>query len=317
MKTFDTRVILSILLAFTLQVSSSQINSQRVEEVEISNALVVKLGHSKEIRELHKKSPTSQLKKERNRRFKKVPNNFKGRTGKSKAIYKNLEHQGPDLKRQKYFEGLEKDVEPLVNINGLGDNGSPHDPSGDVSDKFYVQMINGTDVGVFNLEGTLIEEFDANTLWSDFNQSSAGDPIVLYDENVDRWLLTEFADPANILIAISDDGDPLGAYTAYNFSTPNFPDYPKYGISPNILTITTNEQGGSQLHNYFIDLQAMYAGEEEVDMQRIEIAGNTGTEGGFYVTTPVDWNGTNAPFDERPIVLNLNDSSWPGGPTRN
>jgi hypothetical protein len=48
-------------------------------------------------------------------------------------------------------------------------------------------------------------------------------------------------------------------------------------------------------------------------MQRIEIDGNQSTESGFYVTTPVDWNGLNLPFDHRPITVRLNDSSWPGG----
>ena len=65
-----------------------------------------------------------------------------------------------------------------------------------------------------------------------------GDPIVLYDQLADRWLISQFctlADPNNHqLIAISKTGDATGAYYLYDFAMPNnkFNDYPHFGMWP-------------------------------------------------------------------------------------
>ncbi|WP_235296969.1 T9SS type A sorting domain-containing protein [Portibacter marinus] len=303
-----------VFLLATLQSSFSQSTTELIENAQVTSSKVVKLGQSRSIRSLKERKLTADFKKRNNRNFKKAPENFKGRRGFSKSIHKSIEHQGPDPLRQTRFSPNGQKVEPFVNVNGIGDFGSPHDPTGDVSDQYYVQMVNATMIGVFDLNGNLISKFSANTLWMEFDQSSVGDPIVLYDEQADRWILTEFSDPANVLIAISDSDDPLGTYTAYNFSTPNFPDYPKYALSLDILILTTNEEGPGELHQYFIDLHGLYRGDEEVNMQRVRIPGSIGIEGGFYVSSPVDWNGFSPPFDNKPITIAMNDSSWDGGP---
>lgn len=296
--------------------TTAQVTSKVVTDIEVSSSQLKFLGKSDEIRNLTAKQVTSKEKKDALRKTKKVPDNFKGRRGESKAFYLDKEHQGPDPIRQGTTGGSQKmvTVDPLVNIDGIGSGGSPLDPTGDVSDQYYVQAVNVTDVGVYDLEGNLIQEFAMNTLWTEFNSSSAGDPIILFDEESDQWIITEFTGPSNLLIAISEDGDPLGSYTAYSFSTPNFPDYPKYAISPQALIVTTNEEGAGTLHQYFIDRAALMAGEDNVTMQRVAIQGNTDTEAGFYVSTPVDWNGANQPYDDSPIVIRINDSSWAGGP---
>src|SRR5690606_34255408 len=73
--------------------------------------------------------------------------------------------------------------------------------------------------------------------------SGFGDPVVLYDELADRWLLSEFASGGNHLcVYISQTSDPVaGGWFAYDFSTPSFPDYPKYGVWPDAYYVTTNE----------------------------------------------------------------------------
>jgi len=315
-----------ILLTFTFSlgiilVVNAQSVTKQLDNIEVSSSTAQFLGKSKEIRDLVKKSPTSKVKKNAMRRLKKVPENFKGKKPGGKSVHADLEHQGPDPIRQTSFNNssnasMMTAIEPLVNIPGLTSGTAPNDPSGDVSDEFYVQAINVTDVGVYDLEGNLVEEFAMNTLWSTLNASSAGDPIILYDENAEKWFITEFTDPANLLIAVSETKDPLGAYNAYSFSTPNFPDYPKYAITPNALVVTTNEEGAGTLHQYFLDIQGLYAGASDVTMIRVAVTGNNNTEAGFYVTTPVDWNGTNMPYDDRPIAIAINDSSWPGGPAQ-
>ncbi|MEL6986645.1 MAG: hypothetical protein AAGK97_02355, partial [Bacteroidota bacterium] len=295
-----------VLLLFTLV----QLNAQENIPINVKATKVKLLGKSKPIRDLDPQQKSSAKYKRKYKRNKQKPDNFRNRRGVSKAIIPELEHQGPDPIRQFARRTPGRSIEPLVNVQGIGDFGSPHDPSGDVSSRFYVQAINVTFVGVFDEQGTLVQEFAMNTLWSEFGVQSAGDPIVLYDQFAKKWIITEFTDPANVLIAVSETGDPLGSYFAYNFSTPEFPDYPKYAIYPDHLVITTNEGGAGVLHNYFLDRNALINGEDNVNMQRVEVTGNTNTEAGFFVSTPVDWNGSLLPNDTRPITMALNDASW-------
>jgi len=69
--------------------------------------------------------------------------------------------------------------------------------------------------------------------------------VVLYDQLADRWILTQFTTRGPIYyncVALSETGDPTGAYFRYAFSTGvNFPDYPKYGVWPNAYFLSTRE----------------------------------------------------------------------------
>ena len=146
--------------------------------------------------------------------------------------------------------------------------------------------------------------------------SSGGDPIILYDQEVDRWLITEFpfgfGSSANrLLVGISHTSDPMGEYDVYAFGTFRFPDYPKYGVWSNAYSVTTNEQGAGELHAYFINKEQLLAGENTVTIQRVSLPGNDNTEANFLVATPVDWSGVLAPPEDRdPLILALNDASW-------
>ena len=80
----------------------------------------------------------------------------------------------------------------------------------------------------------------------------SGDPVVVYDQLADRWILSQFTtrgldDPALPFyncVAVSTTGDPTGSYYRYAFTTGlNFPDYPKYGVWTDSYVITTREFG--------------------------------------------------------------------------
>ncbi|MEM0939275.1 MAG: T9SS type A sorting domain-containing protein [Bacteroidota bacterium] len=253
---------------------------------------------------------TSFEKKLSKKKQKQIPPNFIGR-GKSKVIKPELEHQGPDPIRQTRFTRKASTIiEPFVNINGLTQFGSPHDPTGAVGLNHYVQAINVTQIGIYDKSGILEDSFAASSLWTPLGESSLGDPIVLYAHESDQWIITEFSDPALLLIAVSETSDPLGNYHVYSFATPQFPDYPKYAIWDDFLVVTTNETGPEELHQYFFDKDALLSGLSEVAIQRVAINGNIDTEAGFYVSTPVHWNGANLPVNNNPIALKINDSSW-------
>ena len=88
-------------------------------------------------------------------------------------------------------------------------------------------------------------------MWSGFAVEDctdpSGDPIVIYDQLEDRWLLTQFTTRGPMYydcVAISQTGDPTGAYYRYAFSSGNFfPDVPKYGVWTNSYLLTTRDFG--------------------------------------------------------------------------
>ena len=88
-----------------------------------------------------------------------------------------------------------------------------------------------------------------NTLWAGFGGAcqteNQGDPIVLYDQIADRWMLSQFTANGPTYyncVAVSTTPDPTGAYYRWAFSTgANFPDYPKYGFWSDALYISTRD----------------------------------------------------------------------------
>ncbi len=250
------------------------------------------------------------------RDFKK-PKNFEGRFPK-KIVNKELEHLGPDKLRQKQiFQGKRLPIEILVNQDGLDNGSSPQDPSGDVGINYYMQAVNSTNIGVYSKDGAFVDQFRTNSLWNEFNLAAGGDPIILYDQESNRWIITEFPSFANfLLVAISETSDPLGEYNVYNFSTPRFPDYPKYSIWNNAYVVTTNEAGFGELHTYFINRQELIDGAENVTIIRTSVDGPNNPEQSFIVATPVDWSGASPPpADSNPFVLSLADASWTNNQT--
>ncbi len=156
------------------------------------------------------------------------------------------------------FEGLSNQD----NFNVFGFRVNPPDPNGEVGPNHYVEMINLV-FAVFSKTGTLLlGPVDTGTLWAGFPiedcTDPSGDPIVVYDQFADRWILSQFTtrgfdDPSLPFfncVAVSQTGDPTGAYFRYAFITqadPDggffFPDYPKYGIWRDTLIMTTRDFG--------------------------------------------------------------------------
>jgi hypothetical protein len=145
------------------------------------------------------------------------------------------------------FEGLSN----LDNFNIFGFRVNPPDPNGEVGPNHYVEMINLV-FAVYDKAGNrLVGPMDTGSLWAGFAipdcTDPSGDPVVLYDQFMDRWLLSQFTTRGPEYfncVAISTTSDPTGSYYRYAFSTgPNFPDYPKYGNWTDSYVITTREFG--------------------------------------------------------------------------
>jgi hypothetical protein len=152
------------------------------------------------------------------------------------------------------FEGLSNQD----NFDIFGFRVNPPDPDGEVGPNNYVEMTNLT-FAVYDKSGNrLLGPVDTGTLWANFAvpdcTDPSGDPVVLYDQFTDRWLLSQFTtsgldDPSKPFwncVAVSTTSDPTGSYYRYAFETGHFqffPDYPKYGNWTDSYILTTREFG--------------------------------------------------------------------------
>ena len=88
------------------------------------------------------------------------------------------------------FEGMSNQD----NFNIFGCRVNPPDPNGEVGPNNYVEMINLV-FAVYDKAGNLLlGPVDTGTLWAGFAipdcTDPSGDPVVLYDQYMDRWLLS-------------------------------------------------------------------------------------------------------------------------------
>jgi hypothetical protein len=116
----------------------------------------------------------------------------------------------------------------------------PPDTNGDVNGTYYVQTVNA-DFTVFNKSNgsVLLGPLAINTIWDGFGggceADNDGDPIVLYDQFSNRWIISQFAVsnlPYLECVAVSTTSDPTGSYHRYAFEFDLFPDYPKVAVWP-------------------------------------------------------------------------------------
>jgi hypothetical protein len=184
-------------------------------------------------------------------------------------------------------------------FDGLGP--TPPDPNGDVGPNHYVAMAN-LRFAIYSKAGALLfGPVNNNTLWAGFGgpcqTENAGDPVVIYDQMADRWILTQFTDttgPFFNCVAVSTSPDPTSTYFRYQFPTPSFPDYPKYGVWPDAYYISTREVNAGNLGAYAIDRAAVIAGNPVAQLIAFQLP-IEGTPNGGNGLLPTDMDGTMLP----------------------
>src|SRR5262249_25493637 len=124
-----------------------------------------------------------------------------------------------------------------------------------------------------------------------------GDPIVLYDPIADRWLLSQFVYgfPSHECIAISQTGDPTGAYFLYDFLNPDplklFGDYPKLAVWPDAYYLTVNSFAPLNFDSvgiFALNRTQMINGSNSVDFQYFKLPNQFGV-------LPADLDGSSLP----------------------
>lgn len=175
---------------------------------------------------------------------------------------------------------------PIMNFAGLPfqgfGSGWPPDTNGDVGPTYYVETVN-TSIGIYDkttgtrVVGVTFNNFFTGPTSTPCDTSNDGDPVVLYDPAVDRWVITDFAwynfntGPYFECIAVSQTNDPVAGgwyFYALQASTGTFAtyfnDYPKLGVwsdgwymSANMFQATGS---GTGVRVWALDRASMIAG---------------------------------------------------------
>ena len=178
---------------------------------------------------------------------------------------------------------------PILNFDGIpfpgvACNCSPPDTNGEVGTTQYVQIVNeGYQVFNKSTGASVLGPSSIVSLWAGFGgvcqNNGQGDPIVLFDQFTNRWIISQFAGtsvPTDECIAVSTTSDATGSYNRYDFNLgTNFFDYPHLSVWPD---------GYYMSMNVFNTAGDTFLGPQAFAFDRTAmLAGNTAT----FVTTGV------------------------------
>ena len=135
--------------------------------------------------------------------------------------------------------------EGVNNLNGV----LPPDTNGDVGPNHYVQRVNRS-LAIYSRSGDCSMAHEREYVCSVSPapaKPQCGDPIVLYDEGANRWILTQFAlpnyprGPFYQCIAVWASEDPTGDHYRDQFSFTKMNDYPNFGVWPDGYYMAINQ----------------------------------------------------------------------------
>ena len=287
-------------------------NPAQGRKQEIQSGISVRNDTSKPLREM-KQLPIGSGRKERERNPNpKIPHFHK---------------DSPDPVVQSSFDAAELFTAAMpatqLNFNGIGFPGvacncAPPDTVGEVGATQYVQMVNeGFQVFDKTTGASLLGPSGIQTVWQGFGGvcefNGSGDPVVLYDQIADRWLISQFAGtsiPTDECVAISATSDATGAYHRYDFHLgSNFFDYPHLSVWPDAYYMSMN---------VFNSLGTAFLGPQPFAFDRAKMLQGLpatfvtpGITGGPLEETylPADLDGSNLPPPGAPATF----IQWPGG----
>lgn len=224
---------------------------------------------------------------------------------------------------------------PNLNVAGHFGSCCPPDTVGEIGPTHFVQMTNGTAAiagtaySIWQRNGTMVAGFpkalEALAPAASACSNADGDPIPMYDQLANRWVLTQFersggAGVWGFCMYVSSGHNPVtSTWTMYFFGTPGtgFPDYPKFAVWPDAYYIATNESAhpgkpaGSR-PVYAVDRSKMLAGQAATMIIKEVPTSLAGF--GFQITPPVDIAGQRYPPAGAPgIFIRHNDDDAHAG----
>jgi hypothetical protein len=142
---------------------------------------------------------------------------------------------------------------PILSFDGIPFPGvicncAPPDTNGEVGQTQYVQIVNeGYQVFDKTTGNSIFGPASIESIWTGMGgvceTSGNGDPVVLYDQIANRWLISQFANGLHDeCVAVSTTNDATGTYARYDFSlgTNALFDYPHLSVWPDAYYMTMN-----------------------------------------------------------------------------
>ncbi len=203
---------------------------------------------------------------------------------------------------------------PILNFNGIQFPGvdcscAPPDTNGEVGETQYLQMVNeGFQVFDKATGNSVLGPQGISSVWAGFGgvceTAGHGDPVVLYDQIANRWLISQFAGssiPTDECIAVSTTSDATGTWNRYAFHLgSSFFDYPHLGVwtdgyymADNVFNSAGTARLGPQA--FAFDRNAMLAGTPATFVTS-NIVGGAGEA--YFL--PADLEGQNLPPNGSP-----------------
>ena len=200
--------------------------------------------------------------------------------------------------------------DPILTFQSTTQTATPGDPTGEVGRDYYLASWNSS-FRFFNLDGS--PATPAASLSSLFGPNESGDPIVLYDGEADRYVISSMGSSSlNFAVSVSNDpvNDGWHVYNAASNQFPTggqFPDYPKYSIWSDGYYCTTNT-GGDNL--FVLEREKILIGDSSATLQSFDTPSMV--QSGFASAQILDIVDDNHPEAGNATLVYLQDDSWGG-----
>jgi len=218
-------------------------------------------------------------------------------------------YQGQFNQNRTSVQGVTPSI--IKNFSGQDSGSYPPDANGAVNDNYYFQVVNVT-YAIYDKNGNILAGpsnlntiFDSNLPGANCNN---GDPIVLWDEQANKWFYAEFSLCNNndyMLIAVSQTDDPTGAWWSWSFDVDDMPDYMKFGIWQDGYYMATNTSNGNDV--YVFERNKMIVGDANPAMIAFDNPNRPNTFDGFHCILPFDNDGQWAPSNTHGQFITIVD----------
>jgi len=223
--------------------------------------------------------------------------------------------KGPDAAWQQAMGKAAKGKAPITNFQGQTSPYFPPDCNGTSGPNHFMQTVNTT-YAIYDKAGTkLAGPTNMNQLFNGVSGANCndGDPIILYDEQADRWVATEFSlcgSNDKMLMAVSSTNDPTGTWYAYSFDVADLPDYPKFSVWQDGYYMGDNCSGNDI---YVFERSVMITGGTNPQFVGFNNAWRPGSVDGFMCVPPVDNDGAFAPTGAPGLFIAMSDDAFNSG----
>jgi len=203
----------------------------------------------------------------------------------------------------------------VVNFDGQTSPYYPPDCNGAAGPNHFMQTINMV-YAIYTKDGTKVAgPTNLNLLFGNVPGANYndGDPVVLYDDQADRFIMTEIVwegSPNYLLLAVSTTSDPTGTWHRYSFPVATMPDYAKVSVWRDGYYMGDNNGGSTD--TYVLQRDSILTG-GAAQMVGFVNSWRPGSVDGFMCVPPVYNTGQFAPEGSPGLYIAFNDDAFGGG----